>query len=270
VYLELAERLGILGEMYCAINKQFNFKAPYTLDPAKKYTWEEIVDCGFKGYFGPEHGLEWFKENGLIHWPKKAEEVYWRPFIKARTPIYFEHLLTVGEEVDRVKKEHGIPGFPTSDHQPLPDWKPCPSYEEKRPEYDLYGVYYRVPVHTFTGTYNNPWLDEISRMDPYIYNIAINSETAKKKGINSGDWVIIESAGTGRKVEGRAVLTEAVHPEVVAYCSGGGHWAKGLPIASQRGKGINPEWFFPLSWDNVDGVSMNLDVCAKVKVTRKG
>ena len=269
VLLVLAERLGILGDMYSTMNRAFNFKEPYTLDPAKKYTWEEIVDRGMKGYFGPERGLDWFRENGLISWPKEVEEVYWRPFIKARTPIYFEHFRRVGEQIEKVKKEHEIPGFPTSDFQPLPDWKPCASHEEERPEYDLYGIYYRIPVHTFTSTYNNPWLDEVSKMDPYIYNIAINTETAKKKGINSGDWVIIESAGTGHKVEGRAVLTEAVHPEVIAYCSGGGHWSKRLPIASQRGKGINPEWLIPLSWDYMDGVSLNLDLCVKVKVTKK-
>lgn len=269
VYLELAERLGILGDMYRAINKHGNFKEPYTLDPAKKYTWEEIVDYGMKGYFGPAHGLEWFKENGLIHWPKKVEEVYWRPFVQARTPIYFEHLLTVGEQIEKVKKEEEIAGFDTSDFQPLPDWKPCASYEEKRPEYDLYGIYYRIPIHSFTSTYNNPWLDEVSRMDPYIYNIVINTATAQKKGLNNGDWVTIESAGTGNKVEGRVVLSEAIHPEVVAYCSGGGHWSKKLPIASQPGKGVNPEWLIPLSWDYLDGPSMNLDTCVKVKLTKK-
>jgi len=269
VFLDLAERLGIQGDMYRAINKQFNFKEPYTLDPEKKYAWEEIVDHGFKGYFGSRHGLKWFKENGLIHWPKKVEEVYWRPFVKARTPIYFEHFLAVRDQTEKLKREHGIPGFDTSDFQPLPDWKPCASYEEERPEYDLYGIYYRVPVHTFTSTYNNPWLDELSIMDPYIYNIAINTETATKKGIKNGDWVILQSAGTGHKVEGRAVLSEAIHPEVTAYCSGGGHWSKGLPIASQKGKGVNPEWLIPLNWDYIDTVTFNLDLCVKVKLTKK-
>ena len=270
VILELAERLGLLGDTYSQMNKVFNFKEPYTLDPTKKYTWEEIVDRRLKGYFGVEHGLDWFKENGLLRWPKKVEEVYWRPFIKGRTPIYFEYLKTVGEKIEKIKKEHGIPGFGTSDFQPLPDWKPCASHEEKRPEYNLYGLYYRVPVQTFTSTYNNPWLDEVSRMDPYIYNIAINTETAKKKGIKDGDLVVIESAGTGHAVEGRVALTETIHPEVIAYTSGGGHWAKHLPIASQREKGICPEWLIPLSWDYIDQVSLNLDLCVKVKVTKKG
>jgi molybdopterin-containing oxidoreductase family molybdopterin binding subunit len=269
VLLEIAERLGLLGSVYRVMNARFHFKEPYQLDPAKKYAWEEIVDRMLKGNFGSGHGLEWFKENGLIKWPKKAEEVYWRPLIKARTPIYFEHFKKIGEQIEKIKKDHDIPGFDTSDFQPVPDWKPCASYEEKRPEYDLYGIYYRLPIHTFTSTYNNPWLDEISRMDPHTHNVAMNTETAKKKGIGSGDWVVIESAGTGNKIEGRVSLTEAIHPEVIAYASGGGHWAKHLPIASQQGKGVSPLWLIPLSWDYVDTVTFNLDVCVKVKVTKK-
>ena len=133
----------------------------------------------------------------------------------------------------------------------------------------MYGIYYRVPVQTFTSTYNNPWLDEVSGMDPYIYNVAINTGAARKKGIKNGDRVIIESAGTGHKVEGRVALTDSIHPEVIAYASGGGHWAKHLPVASQPDKGICPEWMIPLSWDYIDEVSLNLDLCVKVKVTKK-
>ena len=57
--------------------------------------------------------------------------------------------------------------------------------------------------------------------------------------------------------------------EVIAYASGGGHWARHLPIASQPGKGVSPLWLIPLSWDYVDTVTFNLDVCVKVKVTKK-
>lgn len=270
VLLELGERLGLLPGMYSIINHIDNLKEPYTLDPTQKYTWAEIVDRRFKGYFGPERGLDWFKKNGLIKWPKKVEEVYWRPFVKARVPIYFEVFKSVGEKIERIKKEYNIPGFDTADFQPISDWKPCASFNERRPEFDLYAVFYRVPFHTATNTYSNPWLDEISGMDPYVFNIALNPEVARKKGIKAGDWVEIESAGTGNKVEGRVVLTEAVHPEVVAYASGGGHWAKGMPIASQKGKGVALAWMIPLSWDYMDTLSMNCDLCVKVKVSKKG
>jgi hypothetical protein len=149
------------------MNVAYDFKEPYTLDTTKKYSWEEMVDLRLKGYFRPEHGLDWFKENGLIHWPKKVEEVYWRPFIKGRAPIYFEHFLKVGEQIEQVKKEYGIPGFPTTDHQPLPDWKACASHEEKRPEFDLYGIYYRIPVPTLTrGWMRSPGWTPIFTISP--------------------------------------------------------------------------------------------------------
>ncbi len=269
VLLEIAERLGLLGEFYKQINNVYRIREPYALDPTKIYAWEEIVDRRLKGDFGAGHGLDWFKQNGLIKWPKKLEEVYWRPFVKARIPIYFEHFKKVKEQIERVKREHGIPNFDTSDFQPLPDWKPCASHAEKRSDFDLYGIYYRQPAHSFTSTYNNPWLDEVSKMNPHVLNVGINTSTAKKKGIKDGDWVIIESAGTGHKIEGRAALTEGIHPEVIAYASGGGHWSKNLPIASQKEKGLCPEWLTPVSWDYVDTVSFNLDLCIKVKLTKK-
>ena len=269
VMLELAERVGMLGDLYEAMNLIFDIKAPYRLDRNTKYTWEEIVDRRFKGYFGPEHGLEWFKKHSFVSWPKKVEEMYWRPFVKGRVPIYFESFQTTGEQIEKVKQEHHIPGFDTADFQPLPDWKPCKSHEEKRPGFDFYGIYYRVPYHTFTWTYNNPWLDDVSKTDPYVYYIAMNTATASKKGFKDGDAVLIESAGTGNVVEGRVRLTEGIHPEVIAYVSGGGHWAKHLPIASQKDKGILPQWLIPLDWEYLDVVSLNLDLCVKVKITQK-
>lgn len=269
VLLELGDRLGILGAMYKSMNTMFRFKDPYTLNPNQKYTWEQIVDTRLRGYFGEEHGLGWFKENGLIKWPKKVEEVYWRPFVKGRIPIYFEFFKSIGTQIEQQKSKFGMAEFDTSDFQPLPDWKPCPSYDEKRDGFDLYGIYYRVPLQSFTSTYNNPWLDEVSKMNPSVYGIAINTKTASQKGIKNGDWITILSAGTGQTVEGVAVLTDGIHPEVIAYASGGGHWAKHLPIASQKGKGICPEWLIPLNWEHLDSVSFNLDLCVKVKVTKK-
>ncbi len=36
-----------------------------------------------------------------------------------------------------------------------------------------------------------------------------------------------------------------------------------------REEGVCPEWLIPLSWDYIDTVSLNLDLCVKVKVTKK-
>lgn len=266
VMLDIAERIGMQGDVYAMINVIYEFQEPYLLDPKEKYTWEEIVDRKYKSVFGPEHGLNWFKKNSPLTWPKKVEEVYWRSFVKARVPIYFEFFKSVGEQIEEVKKKHDLAGFDTSDFQPLPDWKPCPSHLEERPEFDLFAIYYRVPFHTFSSTYNIPWLDEVGRIDPYFYYIAINSETAKRKGIKDGDRIEVESAATGSKVEGRARLTEAIHPEVIAVANCGGHWSRHLPIASQPDKGVCFEWLMALDFDHIDTVTLNQDLCVKVKV----
>ncbi len=268
VFLELAERLDLRKEFYQTLNSQLGLTGPYILHHQQKYTLEEIVDKRYKSVFGEERGLEWFKKHGILKWPKKVEEVYWKPFVKSRVPVYFELFKKVGEQVRTVTEENGINGFDTSSFQPLPDWKPCPSHEEKNNDYDLYAIYFRVPIQTFSATYNNPWLDEASRIDPYVYNIAINTDTARRKGIKEGDWIELESAATHGKVKGKARLTEAIHPEVAAMANCGGHWAKGLPLASQPGKGACFEWLLPLSLDSIDIPTFNQDLCVKVKISR--
>jgi len=71
---------------------------------------------------------------------------------------------------------------------------------------------------------------------------------------------------TKGKVEGRAKLTETIHPEVVAVANCGGHWSKYLPIASKRGKGVCFERLMPHDFNHIDGPSATFDVCVKVKV----
>ncbi len=182
-------------------------------------------------------------------------------------PIYFEFLKTTGEDIERVKRESGIAAlkaFDTSDFRPLPDWQPCLSHEDKRGDFDLYCIYYRVPFHTFTSTQNNPWLDEISRIDPFFYNIAMNAETARSKGFQDGDWIELESAYTGGKVRGRVKLSQCVHPEVVAVCSGGGHWARDLPVQRDSDNGVSIAWLLPLAFEHLDIISFTQDLCIKV------
>ncbi len=267
VVFELAERVGLLPAMNMLINAM-HMDDSHQLDPNKRYSLEEIMDRRFKSLFGEARGLEWFREHGVLHWPKKAEEVYWKPFVHARVPIYFESIKTVGENIEKVKKEHSIPDFPTDQFQALPDWNPCPSHEEKRPQYDLWAFYFRTPFQTFTSTADNAWLDEVSRIDPYAHFVVMNPATAEKKGIKDGDWVEVESSATLGKVRARARLSEGVHPEALAMSGFGGHWSKHLPIASQEGKGACFEWLLPLDFEHMDVPSMNQDLCVKVKVTR--
>lgn len=259
ILLELAKRIGMLGDLYTMINLYYGLKGPHALNPEEQYSWEEIGDRIYKSYFGPNHGLEWFKKKGVLKWPKKVEEVYWKPFIKARVPIYFEWMKGIGERIRSITED----SFDTSDFQPLPDWKPCSSYGSKD-EYDLQAIYYRVAWHTFGMTWENPWLTEISTIfDPYSCYISINAETAKKKGIKDGDLIWVESIGAG-KAKGRARLAEGIHPEVVGVANYGGHWSPHMPVA--RGKGVFFNALLPLDMEHTDPVSITMDCDARVKV----
>lgn len=268
VFLELAERVGMRGDMYAVINAMWLLKGAYRLDASQRYEWPDIVDRIYKCYFGPDHGLESIMKNGVIKWPKKVEEVYWKEIINGRVPIYFEYFFKVKDQVEKIVKELELDDFDLSDYQPVPDWRPCVSHEEKRPGYDLYAIYYRVPFHTFGYTFQNPWLDEVGELDPYAYYITVNADTAFKKGIREHDWIYVESAETGHRVKGRAKLAQGIHPEVVGIANLGGHWSKNLPVASRDGKGVCFNWLIPLELKKLDTSSCTPDLCVKVKVYR--
>jgi molybdopterin-containing oxidoreductase family molybdopterin binding subunit len=269
VILDLAERLEMREEFYALINVMLNLKEPHQIDPSRRFTWEEIVDRRYKSLFGENRGLEWFKEHGVLKWPKKVEEVYWKPFSHARVPIYFEWFKTLGEQVEAMAQKSGIE-LDTSAFQPLPEWRPCRSHRENSDGFDLYAIYYKFPMQTFSGTYDNPWLDEVCNIERFAYGVAINAETARRKGIEEGDWMEITSVSTGNTVRGRAAVTEGIHPEVIAIAGCGGHWSKFLSVASQEGKGLCFEWLMPVGLDNVDIPSLTQDLCVKVKVAKAG
>ena len=269
VIRELAERAGLLDDMNAVQNVVLELREPYLLEPGQQYTIEELTDRRYKSWLGEQYGLDYLKEHGLLTWPKAVDEMYWDPFIKVRIPIYFEHFLTMKEHFEAIRDETGLFGeADAEDYQAVPDWKPCASHTEQRPDYDLTCIYFRVPFQSFTMTGNNAWLDEVSTIDLYANAININAATAREKGIANGDWIELTSAANGKSVRGRARLTEAVHPEVVAVAGHGGHWAKGLPLASQPGKGVNINRLYKQDFDHMDLPSLNLDLCVRVKVAK--
>ena len=262
VLLELAQRLDMVDGVNVMTNIVYGLKPPYALAPEERYAWEEIADRVYPCWFGPDRGLAWFRENGVITWPKRVEEVYWKPFTAARVPVYYEWVKRAGEEVARIAEERAMPGVDTSGFLPLPDWRPCQALRPQ-PGYDLQAIYYRVPWHTFSQTYQVPWLDEVSRSEPYSYFICVNTSTAGAKGIRDSDLIWVEGVD-GARVQGRAKLTEGIHPEVVAIANNGGHWARGMPIA--RGKGVFFNQLLPLDLRHTDLVSLTMDCDARVRI----
>jgi molybdopterin-containing oxidoreductase family molybdopterin binding subunit len=264
VLLGLAYRMGLGPELNMALNVFYKLDGPQMLDPRQTYTFEEIADRELQHKFGPERGLAWFKEHGVITWPKKVEEVYWRPFLDVRVPVYWEFLMDLGDKIRAIAERRGMT-FDPAYYSPLPEWLPCPSHDVEDPAYDLWAFYYRDVLHTNGFTMENPWLDEASRMDPYTYAVCLNTATARRRGIADGDAVWIESV-VGRRVRGRAKLTEGIHPEGVGIAACAGHWTRHQPVA--RGKGVFFNDLLEVDYEHTNPVNLNLDLCAKVRVFR--
>jgi len=264
VLYELADRLGKRADMNGAMNKIYGLDKPYEIKPQEKVDIAEVSERAVKNLFGPEHDLEWFKKHGFIRWPKKVEEAYWRHFIDARVPIYLEYLLDVGAKLKEISEEKGL-AVDLTQYTPLISWTPCSIHRVDRPEYDLYCYSYRDVLHTGSSTMEQPWLDEASRMNPYTYNITINVDTAKEKGIKDCDMIEIESVD-GRKVRGSVKIMEGQHPQLVGIAACSGHWAKGMPIA--RGKGTNFDILLELDLQHCDPISLNLETAVRIRVSK--
>jgi molybdopterin-containing oxidoreductase family molybdopterin binding subunit len=261
---EIGDRLGLREAMNAAYNIQCGIKDPYKLKPTVKYDFDEICDRMLKSYFGAGHGLEWFKEHGVLTWPKKPEEVYWRSRLPVRVPVYFEMFQTTGEQVRKVARQFGIEGeFNYQSYAPIPDWHPCLTHECKDPQYDLISFYYRDTIHTNSMTMENPWLDEAAAMNDFSYNICVNADTAKKKGLADGDLIWVESSYR-RKVKGKLKMIQGIHPEAVAIAALAGHWSTGMPVA--KGKGVFYNELIEIDYEHCDPGNLNMDLCAKVRI----
>ena len=263
VLLELADRVGFRADLNAAYNAWLDLQPPYRLTGDNRYGYEDICDRELKNNFGAERGLDWFKDNGLIKWKKKPEEVYWRPFVDVRVPVYWEFLKPIGDKIAAIAEPRGLK-VPLEYYDPLPDFLPCRSHCCNKPGFDFYGFYYRDVVHTNSFTMENPWLDEAARLDPFSYTIAINRAEAAKRGFADGQQVWVESE-SGRKVGGRLKLTEGIHPEGLGFAAMCGHWTDGQPVA--KGKGVFYNDLLDLDFEHASPVNINLDLCVKVRVT---
>ena len=120
-------------------------------------------------------------------------------------------------------------------------------------------------LHSGSGTMEQPWIDEASRINPYTYNITINVDTAREKEIKDNDMIEIETY-QGRKVRGTVKLVEGQHPQTVGIAATAGHWAKGQPIA--KGKGVNFDNLLPLDLEHTDPICGNIETAVRVKITK--
>lgn len=264
--MEVASRLGIVAEM----NRVMNFdtglaNAPHlALQGDQKYTTEEIAKRTFCLLTNQEtYNGDVFRDSGAVHfYDKTPEEAFPACFMKARIPIYFEHFIDAGKQVQAITRKLGMDWWDTSTYHPMPEWHACRAHGIDDGQYDLYTAFSKAPLLAHTTSMENPWIDDVVKRNPLDYAVMIHTSVAQRKGIRDGDTVWVESDVT--RVQGRARVTECVHPQVVATFGIGGRWAREKNIS--RGKGVHLNALIRFDWDMVDTLSGQIDYCAKVKV----
>ena len=276
VILDMMKKLGLAKEYYKGMNEtvpmryggELEEKNALKTDGSQDYSWEDICDSLLRDRFGDEHNIEWFKKNGVLTWPKLKEDVYWKWFSPVRVPVYFEYFIDGGEKITNIIKEFGgekhIP-LDWSRFKPLADWYPCPTHTEKNPEYDMYTFYWRAIMHCNSLTQQNPWLDELSQEDPYVYALQMHKKTAAEKGIGEGDKVWLENP-EGHRVKGWVALTEGIEPHHLAVAAVACHWTPYQPIAKDKGTFFND--LVEMDKAHTDPLTLNQDICCRVKIYR--
>jgi anaerobic selenocysteine-containing dehydrogenase len=274
IYFELADRIGIREKYNNFLENYFSAKSstweqkeikdtkPVIVGPDEKITAKDFTDRVLKFYFGEKRGLDWFREHGFMTWEKKPEEAYWRYFINARVPMFFETVAKNKPKIKEIFERIGI-HMNWDYYSPLISYFPSVIYTELPPdsEFDLLGVSYRDVLHTHRFFLGNPLVDEMSASNPYTFNIVMNAETGKKKGIQDGDIIGLQSHW-GDTVEGRVKLSLLIHPRVVAVVGLGG-WAKGRPIA--KGKGVNFNELLRADYKHMCPVVGSFEIVSRIK-----
>ena len=169
------------------------------------------------------------KEHGILAWPKKVEEMYWHSFVQHPHPHLLRALPHLQGDSRGDPAETGLfADLDLEDYQPVPDWRPCESHTETRPEFDLTAIYFRVPYQSFSMTGNNAFLDEVSAIDPYAENVNINAATAAQQG-HQGRRLGGARIGGQRQEGAGAGPGDAGHP------SGGGGVSRATAGTGPRG-----------------------------------
>ena len=273
VLMEIAHRMGF-GE---AINQEINNLSALGMLPDLAleldvlYSVEDIARRSGKFYSmmgGRDSTDDLFTvREPVVGLPEKTvEEVYPMQTSDARTPIYMEYLLGVGDRMRELTAELGLDWWDLSHYAALPDWRPCPAHEEDDPEYDLYLHSGKVPMSTHTISTDNVWASEILSANKMDMNIVINRTVGLRKGMADGDRVVLESKA-GR-VEGTVRLSEAVHPQVAAGFAQAGHWARDSVGSAARRQHMNA--LIDMDWNMIGMVTGQMDTCARLKIRKAG
>jgi anaerobic selenocysteine-containing dehydrogenase len=259
--LEIAKKAGFRDRYYETLNAQYSVEDEnLKLKPGEDLTWAQIGDRFLPWIYGKDWRK--IKDQGYATWKKPIEDVYWRWEIPSRVPLYMEFLIRSRDLVRKTCEEKDL-NLEWQQYTPIPSWFWPVCHKELDQEYDLLGFSYRDVLHCNTNTYQNPWMDEVSRLCPYTCTITIHPSVARAKGLEDGDLIWMENR-YGAREKGRVKVMEGQHPKTLGIAGQGGLFAKGRPIAI--GKGSNFCKILPNHLKHYDPVAGNIETAVALKV----
>ncbi len=216
ILIDIAERCGFLDVWngFLSVLLGLTVRDDLVLAPDRKYSNEELIDRMCRAAYGDDHDLEWFKANGHMVTKRTAAETY-LPYDGLRIPFYYETVKAAG---DQLKAQFEGTGYEwdTSAYVALPAWTDGPIHGDD-PEYPLYAITFKTAETNFAETMSIPVISELTRGAAQTRGVLLNPSTARSYGVSEGDPIQIVSRFG--HVEGRAALSEGVHPDVVAVAN---------------------------------------------------
>ena len=265
ILTELAERMGFRDDWNDILNVVCGYTAQpkYLLDPEKRYNAEEFWDQYARSVYGDDKGLDWFKKHGHAVRYRTPEETY-MPYGDLRIPFYFEFIQRTGDDMRHKFTEVGLKNWPLDNYQPLPFWKNSQVMEDEKAGYEYFAITFKESLHTFADTVAMPWLTEVSEKDATHSGVLMNSLTAKKLGLKTGDRIRLTSpAGS---IEGHAEVIEGIHPQVFGVSNTLTRYVVINDRAKQRGTHFNR--LLTGSMRYTDNATGGLESTARVRVER--
>jgi phenylacetyl-CoA:acceptor oxidoreductase len=245
---ELAQRLGLLEKYNAAINRgaagvplkgaSWDFSLATNEAHAAERIWEAVCRAASAEVSDgrDQHGLDWWRENGLatrpyprVNWYLFPELV--RQGLRFELP-YQERLARVGVELGRRLHEHDMRWWDTQlkEYQALPackdftaPWVAALAKAGGAPEeYPFWLLTARSMQYAWGANVGMQLIKEVADNVAGHKGVIVNARTAERLGIADGDAV--EIATPGRRVRGRAVLRQGIRPDTLLLLGQFDHW----------------------------------------------
>jgi phenylacetyl-CoA:acceptor oxidoreductase len=145
---------------------------------------------------------------------------------------YQERLMRIGEELRRRLHEQGTHWWDAqlTEYQALPEWHDIPGHWTRaiesmggKPEdYPFWAITTKTMPYAAGNNSGIPLMYEAGKNLRGLGKVILNTNTAERLGIGSGDWVEVRSIIAATR--GRAELVQGCQPDTVVIPGQNDHW----------------------------------------------